>query len=263
MAGYMQAAGLVGQLGTDIWGLIEGDDLFGKKPEVAPWKNINLTDQQKKSILGNISNFEDISKLGKLYTDYTTQSQNQLLPGYSDILAKGAAGTSKLLDVASGFLSGVLPADVQSAVQRGSAYGALQGGFAGSGMARNLTARDLGLTSLDLMQRGAQMLGQGQNTAAGWAGLAGQDILNPASFFTTPQQMFQDTFANQLQRQAYLQNKYNVAAAPDPQVAGTYGLISNRFGQLSGMGGGGGSTGGFDIMSLFGGGTQLGPGTGA
>lgn len=59
---------------------------------------------------------------------------------------------------AAAMMSGRISADVQANVARSSAMRALQGGFgASSGMGRGLVARDLGLTSLDLMQRGADL----------------------------------------------------------------------------------------------------------
>lgn len=54
-------------------------------------------------------------------------------------------------------LSGRMPADVMAATQRNSAYAALQGGFgASSSMGQANQARNLGLTSLDLMARADQ-----------------------------------------------------------------------------------------------------------
>ena len=62
-------------------------------------------------------------------------------------------------------LQGRLPADVMAAMQRQSAYGALQGGFgAGSQAGSALAARNLGLTSLDLAMRADQ-------SAQNWAKL--------------------------------------------------------------------------------------------
>jgi hypothetical protein len=59
---------------------------------------------------------------------------------------------------AAAMMSGRIAADVQANVARSSAMRALQGGFgASSEMGRGLTARDLGLTSLDLQQRGAAL----------------------------------------------------------------------------------------------------------
>jgi hypothetical protein len=59
---------------------------------------------------------------------------------------------------AAALMSGRISSDVQANLARSGAMRALQGGFgADSQMGRNLQARDLGLTSLDLMNRGAQM----------------------------------------------------------------------------------------------------------
>jgi len=56
---------------------------------------------------------------------------------------------------AAAMMSGRISADVQANLARSSAMRALQGGFgASSEMGRGLTARDLGLTSLDLQKRG-------------------------------------------------------------------------------------------------------------
>ena len=58
---------------------------------------------------------------------------------------------------AAAMMSGRISADTQANLARSSAMRALQGGFgASSQMGRGLAARDLGLTSLDLQQRGMQ-----------------------------------------------------------------------------------------------------------
>lgn len=58
------------------------------------------------------------------------------------------------------FLRGQIPQDVQDLVKNNAAQTSLFGGYGGSQVARNLTARDLGLTSLDLIGRGNQGLEQ-------------------------------------------------------------------------------------------------------
>lgn len=66
--------------------------------------------------------------------------------------------------VNASLLKGEVPPDVRQALARSGAATALQGGFGGSGMSRNMGARDLGLTSLDLMQ-------QGQGNSQSWQDL--------------------------------------------------------------------------------------------
>lgn len=59
---------------------------------------------------------------------------------------------------AAALMSGRISSEVQANLARSGAMRALQGGFGGdSQMGRNLQARDLGLTSLDLVGRGTQM----------------------------------------------------------------------------------------------------------
>ena len=59
---------------------------------------------------------------------------------------------------AAAMMSGRIGADTQANLSRSSAMRALQGGFgASSEMGRGLAARDLGLTSLDLMNQGAKL----------------------------------------------------------------------------------------------------------
>ena len=59
---------------------------------------------------------------------------------------------------AAALMSGRISADVQANLSRSGAMKALQGGYgAGTMMGRNLQARDLGLTSLDLMKQGAAL----------------------------------------------------------------------------------------------------------
>lgn len=59
---------------------------------------------------------------------------------------------------AAALMTGRISSDVQANLARSGAMRALQGGFgADSQMGRNLQARDLGLTSIDLMGRGTEM----------------------------------------------------------------------------------------------------------
>lgn len=71
------------------------------------------------------------------------------IPGYRE-------GQVKRTQNALSLLNGDIPQDVSAQVARHSAGEAIDGGFAGSGASRNLTARDLGRTSLDLQGLGNQ-----------------------------------------------------------------------------------------------------------
>jgi len=212
-------------------------DVFGQKPKVALWRNLNYGQEQKTAIGDNISAFPDITKLGDLYKSYLTDQMESLLPGYSDLLKSGVSTAQQELTSASPLLRGEIPQDIQDLVRRNAAQGAISGGFAGSGMAGNLTARDFGLTSLDLMQQGAALANQGGNAAQRWSQLASGQVMNPSAFLTTPSQQAAFDMQNRLLRTQSLQNKYNIDAAPNPAAKGISDTIINLIGAYLSKGG--------------------------
>lgn len=90
------------------------------------------------------------------------------IPGYATA-QKQRTGNAMAL------MRGELPPDVEAAVRRSSAGRALEGGFGGSAAGRNLVARDLGRTSLDLMNLGGQQF-QGILGSTPQSAMANYDI---------------------------------------------------------------------------------------
>lgn len=240
--------------------------IFGSKPKVAKPTQVELPESQKQAIQANIESFPSLSKLSDLYTnEELDQLSNILGPQYRDIISQGVGTTGKLYDLSNQYLSGEVPQDVQDAIQRSTAYQSLAGGFGGSPMANALTARDLGLTSLDLQQRGAALAGQAGNSAQLWDTLARRNMLDPSSMFITPgaQQAALENYY--LQKQAAKQAAYNVRAQPDPTQAGIYNTIGSLIGSVLSIYGGrggnafnqgggyGGAQGGGGFSSLLGG----------
>lgn len=78
---------------------------------------------------------------------------NAAMPGYT-------ANMAKANELTSSYLSGKLPQDVVDAVYRGAAAKGFTAGIFGGGIGRNLVAKDLGLTSLQLQSAGANLLQQ-------------------------------------------------------------------------------------------------------
>lgn len=218
--------------------------VFGQKPKTAPFTPTNLTDEQRKALEGNIANFPQFTELGDLYHDYLSSRFEKDLPGYADILKKGASTTTQMLDQGASMLRGEIPQDVLDQVYRSSAFKSFMGGFGGSQMASGRTARDLGLTSLDLIGRGANLASQGGNAAQLWTKLAGGTTLDPSSMFTTPAQQAAITQRNNEMQQQTLQNQFNVDASPDPVAKGISDTIMSLVGAYLGGGMGGGSKGG-------------------
>lgn len=162
---------------------------------------------------------------------------------------------------ASSQLKGLLPADVMSGAIRNSGYQALQGGFGGgSDQGRGLAARNLGLTSLDLMSQGQQSL---QNSIAASTAV---NPTNPINWIFTPQaiQGRQDQNAyynsnlgqqNQLMQYKATTDYNTIAAANNPWVAGIQAGVSAYTG-MGGMGGGSPSASSPQSQQTFGAGYQ-------
>lgn len=183
-------------------------DVFGSKPEVAEFTPTDLGAESKKAVTANMENLPEIQAF-----------LDKLLPGWSDMVAQGSKNTLSLL-------RGELPKDVQDKVRRTAAFQAFAGGYGGSGMSKALTARDFGLTSLDLM-------GRGENSAQRWAGLTSGQA---APFLVTGRDQAAQTERNNLYRQAVEQFKFNVAASPDPGAAGMFNTIATIGGTAASFG---------------------------
>jgi len=214
-----------GSIADATTGASGGDDaVWGRKPETAEFMPVDLQAEIGRATGANLANLDSINAL-----------LERIMPGYTGMLAQAGRNNSALL-------RGEIPDDVAAQVQRNSAYKAVQGGYAGSGMGKALTARDFGRTSLDLQQLGG-------NSAQQWATSA-QQAYSP--WLVSAQEMAGNTRTNNAGEQAYQQRVFDVAAAPDPAAAGKFGIDSAIGMQMLSMGmgaagaayGGGGGGGG-------------------
>lgn len=141
--------------------------------------------------------------------------------------------TTQISTLVNQLLGGAVPADVQAQVQRQGAEQAMALGVpATSGMARNLQARDFGLTTMDLMQQGAAY-------TPGLVDLA--NFLSPQQtqnyLFTTGQLRGEDLKAAQDQANVANQNainKYNYDVAKAQSSGGLGGTIGGLVGGIAG-----------------------------
>ncbi len=156
--------------------------LLQDKPEVPKFDQINAQDEQKRAIAGNQSALPAAEKLASGVNDFNSQELMKMLrvaiPNYDDLVSKST-------NLISSELSGQVPKDVQDRIQQNAASRAISGGYAGSGMHGNLNARDLGLTSLDMTQKGL-------DSANKWMTMAGAmtkaNQFDVSNMFITPQQ---------------------------------------------------------------------------
>ncbi len=158
------------------------------------------------------------------------------IPGYKGIQSDRAGAVGSMI-------RGEIPKDVQDQVYRKAASKAIEGGFGGTEFARNLTARDLGLTSLDIVGRGlAGATDLIQSTPMARLTQA-SDILNLTGKDVTQLRGHERELAMSIALQA--------AGAPGSQDVWAKAL-TDKGSQMSSSAGGGG--GGMDIMGMIGGG---------
>ena len=156
---------------------------------------------------------------------YYRQSINALAPGTTQGLYLAGKNANQEL-------SGQIPADVVAATQRADAQTALTGGTSGSELASNLTARDLGLTSLNLTQMGAQGLSNNTKLAQSLTPYSAGDMLGTSAGYQQNYDQYQMANTNTLNQAAAAnagiqnqnaQNQYqqqvNQALAPNPYAA--------------------------------------------
>lgn len=194
---------------------------------------------------------------------------NQAFPGYQTMFNQATANAQRLM-------SGQVPTDVQQQIQRNAAFTSLVGGTAGAGTGTTgaITARDLGLTSLQLQGQGTQQFQGLMQTASNYMM---PQLVNPlsilplSSLINTQEWSLGSAFqANQ----AMFTAKSNAAAAqagmPGTSTAAGIGSgISSGISALT-QSPGGQSGGSGSIMSLIsglfggsGGGGMSGLGSGA
>lgn len=115
---------------------------------------------------------------------------NAAMPGYGQNMAIANKLTTT-------YLKGQIPQDVVDQVYRGAAAKGFTAGIFGGGIGRNIVARDLGLTSLQLQTAGANLLQQTAQTASqvlqATMPVTGESFVS--RFMTDPNQIF-STVAN-------------------------------------------------------------------
>lgn len=194
-------------IGSLIKGALGG---YGKKPSVPEYKPVDPTQEQQKTIAGNLSAMPEAQKLAGGVNKFNLEQLQQMLaglmPGYGNIQNQISTNIQSQL-------KGEIPADVQAQVQNSAAAKAIGGGFGGTGMHGNLVARDFGMTSYGITQ-------QAMDSATRWtqatAGMAQPMMMDVSSMFFTPQQRMAYAFQNN-------ENKFNrdwmanqIKASPDP-----------------------------------------------
>lgn len=257
-------------IGTAI-GAVAGGLLgaFGgrqKAPQTIPWTPISSQLTQQQAIQGDISNQGDLETLlGNANTfqqQQATSMMNQALPGYSQFAQNlMAAGNNALKNQYN------LPSSVVDQLRQQASEQNINVGATGQAGGYNWL-RSLGINEVQYGQSQLQNAMSALTTAVGTAPRVSP--MSPMSFYVTPQQQFQNQFANQEQEQAVAQGGANAAAAASNYnnqnlwsgiSSAASGLFSNTanggslFSSIGSLFGGGGGSSGTPVsyLGMFGG----------
>jgi len=175
-------------LGTMIAGAALGvaGSLFKKKPKIPTFKKVDQAKAQQEGIAANLASFSQAKQLADQTTGADQDRLDSMLsrvePNYRKNLAAASASIGDMLNGRLGF--GDQSYAMRQSAERGGALG-----LAGSGAGRNLTARDLGLTELQVRQQGLNAFNQFSSN------LRQNYTVNPMSTafsYTSPQQYVQN-----------------------------------------------------------------------
>lgn len=221
-----------------------GSDVFGSKPVIP--EAVDYAKVLSDAASSNIQLLPKLAKLSELSTAEYMKRLEQALPGFADMLKTGTSAIQSQLH-------GEIPDDVARQVAQRSAERSRMGGYGDSGFAGNLTARDLGLTSLDITN---QALG----SANRWMASAKDRTFDFSRMFLSPEMAVAGA-ESKFQRDLLAAG---VEAAPDPVARGRYDTELAILGMvLSIYSGGQGYTGQYRPQtnySKYGGGDSYGGG---
>lgn len=211
-----------GDIGSGLFSA--STDIYGRRP-IVPGP-IDYGDELARTIQTNINVIPSLQQLGTQATELYSKLMETAYPGITGLRNLGVQQIGS-------FLRGEVPEDVRRQLQRSAAEQGAATGTAGSPFNRALQARDLGLTSLNLIQGGL-------SAAERWVQQARSQTFDFSRMFYGPDDA-QRQAENEWQRR-WLQNQ--VAASPDPAKRGQFDSQMALLGMvLSAYGGGPGYQG--------------------
>jgi len=186
--GLLAAGALIGG------GLNAAGAAIKTKVKAPPAPKVNAGQEAGKAIAANIENLPQAQTLAEQVNLFNRQQLMDQLKEFAPFASETTKAQSKnLMEMAQG----PLPKDVISQIFRSGAAKSMAGGTAGSQFAGNLTARDLGLNSLQMMN---------QSFANNNMYLSGirQNMMAPSfdvsSMFLSPAQQIQSQMWNETNR---------------------------------------------------------------
>jgi len=197
--------------------------LMKKKPKIPTYKPVDQTAEQEAAIAANLASFDSAKQLA----DQTTMADQDRLdsilartmPNYKEMLAGSGRAIQDMI-------AGNLPNADQNVLMRKAAERSGALGIGGSSAGRKLTARDLGLSSLQMTQAGLNSF----NALS--SNLRQNYTVNPmstASMYVTPSQWISN---------AINENQFSYNALTQKRISDANNSTMSRLGNsLSALGG--------------------------
>lgn len=219
-----------------------GGSLLKKKPKIPTYKPVNQQASQESAIAANLASFPRARELA----DMTSQADQERLdsvlasiyPQYRETALSAGGAIQDMI-------AGRLPFQDQQMTMRRAAERSMLGGYANTQAGRNLTARDLGLSSLQMTQAGLGAFNQLSSNVR--SNFTVNPMSTAFSYMSVPQYVQNEIGENQFRYQALVGKRQSDAANSFQSRLGAG--LSSVGGMMVGsamMGGGGsfGATGG-------------------
>lgn len=217
------------------------EEIYGKKPVI---NSIDWQSSYAKTIADNQALLPEAQELASSVNEFNQEEilkqLRKAIPGYDSIVGKSS-------QIIQQQLRGEIPEDVQRAIQRNAASRNIYGGFGmGSDAGRNLEARDLGITSMQVTDRAL-------NSAGHFIGSLKQTSTAPQ--FNVANMFIDPAMRLQMDEERNLLIASNIAA-PDPAKRGQFDSWMGLLGMVLGVyGGGEGYQNAYKPPSSYGGGS--------
>lgn len=214
---------------TTIGGALASSKAKKKGAEAAPYESVDLQQEQRDALLGNIASQSQIEQLlsrSNAFQQGQALSLTEMaIPGFSNL-------SKKLTDTSTSLLENPydLPKDVSENLARIAAERGISAGTRGQFNEFSLL-RDLGINSLQYGQSRISQAGQLANLVSSIAPRV--NPMSPLAFYVTPQQNAANTTMNNQTNQAIRQGANNSQAAASNANNATWANLING---VTGMG---------------------------
>lgn len=209
--------------------LLDPESVYGRKPKVPPLKPIDIGAEAGKAIANNKLNLPGAEELVSKTNQFSRDEITKMLNSQMDYSGIAASISGNLAAEAKG----QIPKDVADAIRQRDAGSAVAGGFGGSGAGGNLTARDLGLTSLDLTSKATTSM-------EGWlktvSSLYEPHMMDVTSMFISPAQQLASDRTERDDAFAHDWMVEQIKAMPDPSATGMVNTAMNLISAVRGSG---------------------------